>query len=310
MQRTIVTGGAGFIGSHLAEELVRRGYQGTILDDLSTGKVENIKALMTNSDVRFIKGSVTDLPLLSKLFQNIDYVFHLAAIPSVSRSIENPLASHRVNITGALNMLLAAKENKVKKVIYASSSSVYGDTPALPKREDMLPNPQSPYAVTKLAGEYYCQVFHQIYGLPTISLRYFNVYGLRQDPNSQYAAVIPTFIKRLSEGKPPIIFGNGEQTRDFTFIKDAVEANILAAESNATGIFNIGTGQRITINELARLIPRLLGKDIKPIHREARPGDIRHSLADISKAKQFGYNPRYSLEEGLKETIRSGINEI
>jgi len=310
MQRTIVTGGAGFIGSHLAEELVRRGYQGTILDDLSTGKVENIKALMTNSDVRFIKGSVTDLSLLSKLFQNIDYVFHLAAIPSVSRSIENPLASHRVSVTGTLKVLLAAKENKVKKVIYASSSSVYGDTPALPKREDMLPNPQSPYAVTKLAGEYYCQVFHQIYGLPTISLRYFNVYGLRQDPNSQYAAVIPTFIKRLSEGKPPIIFGNGEQTRDFTFIKDAVEANILAAESNATGIFNIGTGQRITINELARLIPRLLGKDIKPIHREARPGDIRHSLADISKAKQFGYNPRYSLEEGLKETIRSGINEI
>jgi len=304
MQRIIVTGGAGFIGSHLAEELVRRGYQVTILDDLSTGKVENIKPLMTNSDVRFIKGSVTDLPLLQKLLQNVDYVFHLAAIPSVSQSIENPLASHNVSVTGALNMLLAAKENKVKKVIYASSSSVYGDTPALPKREDMLPNPQSPYAVTKLAGEYYCQVFHQIYGLPTISLRYFNVYGPRQDPNLDYATVIPIFIKRLSEGRPPIIFGDGEQTRDFTFIKDAIEATIIAAKSNATGIFNIGTSRRITINELAGLIARLLGKGIKLIHREARPGDIRHSLADISRAGTFGYKPKWSLEEGLKETIQ------
>jgi UDP-glucose 4-epimerase len=201
-------------------------------------------------------------------------------------------------------VLLAAKENKVKKVIYASSSSVYGDTPTLPKKEDMPPNPQSPYAVTKLCSEYYCQVFHQVYGLPTVCLRYFNIYGPRQDPNSQYAAVIPIFIKRLSEGKPPIIFGDGEQSRDFTFVKDAVEANILAAESNASGVFNIGTGKRITINELAVLIARLLDKGIKPIHQKPRLGDIKHSLADISKAKQFGYNPKYNLEEGLKQTIR------
>ena len=312
----LVTGGAGFIGSHLAGELAKRGYRVIILDNLSTGKTENISMLINSSchseqsaesqnNGELIKGSVTDLPLLQKLFQDVDFVFHLAAIPSVPRSIENPLASHEVNLTGTLNVLLAAKENKVKKVIYASSSSVYGDTPTLPKEEDMFPNPQSPYAVTKLAAEYYCQVFSEVYGLPTICLRYFNIYGPRQDPNSQYAAVIPIFIKRLFEGKPPIIFGDGQQTRDFTFIKDAVEANILAAESNATGVFNIGTGQRVTINDLERFVTKLMGKDIKSIYQESMPGDIKHSLADISKAKQFGYNPKYSLEEGLRETIRA-----
>jgi len=336
LSTALITGGGGFIGSHLAQELAKRGCQVIILDDLSTGKMDNIAPLLnfspisTNSPLPrrertkvrvknnsisstaqqtrwldFIKGSVTDLPLLQQTFRGVDFVFHLAAIPSVPRSIENPLASHNVNTTGTLNVLLAAKENKVKKVIYASSSSVYGDTPTLPKKEDMPPNPQSPYAVTKLCGEYYCQVFHQLYGLPTVSLRYFNIYGPRQDPNSQYAAVIPIFINRLSEGKPPIIFGDGEQTRDFTFVKDAVEANILAAESDAKGVFNIGTGQRVTINNLAGLINKLTGKDIKPICQEPRPGDIRHSLADISKAKQFDYNPKYNLEEGLRETISS-----
>ncbi len=303
--RVIVTGGAGFIGSHLAEELLKRGYQVIILDDLSTGKRGNIEPILIQGDIQFIEGSVTDLPLLNKLFQNVSYVFHLAAIPSVPRSIENPLASHDVNATGTLNVLLAAKDNKVKKVIYASSSSVYGDTPTLPKREDMPTNPQSPYAVTKLAGEYYCQIFYEVFALPTICLRYFNIYGPRQDPSSQYAAVIPRFVDRLFRGEPPIIFGDGEQTRDFTFVKDAAEANILATESDATGVFNIGTGKRVSINELARLITRLIGKDIEPIYQESRPGDIRHSLADISKAKQFGYNPKYNLEEGLRETIGS-----
>jgi UDP-glucose 4-epimerase len=255
--------------------------------------------------VDFINGSVTNLPLLQEIFQGVDFIFHQAAIPSVPRSIENPLASHEVNITGTLNVLLAARDNKVKKVIYASSSSVYGDTPTLPKREDMPPNPQSPYAVTKLAGEYYCQVFHEVYGLPTVCLRYFNVYGPRQDPNSQYAAVIPRFIQKVFEGKPPIIFGDGEQTRDFTFIKDAVEANILAAKSDATGVFNIGTGERVTINHLAELTMKLIGNDIKPIHQEPRPGDIKHSLADISQAREFGYNPGCSLEDGLAQTIRA-----
>ena len=275
-----------------------------ILDDLSTGKRGNIEPILIQGNIQFIEGSVTDLPLLNKLFQNVSYVFHLAAIPSVPRSIENPLSSHDVNATGTLNVLLAAKDNKVKKVIYASSSSVYGDTPTLPKRENMPPNPQSPYAVTKLAGEYYCQVFYEVFALPTICLRYFNVYGTRQDPSSQYAAVIPRFIDRLSRGEPPIIFGDGEQTRDFTFVKDAAEANILATESDATGVFNVGTGRRVSINELARLITRLMDKDSKPIYQKLRPGDVRHSLADISKAKQFGYNPRYNLEEGLGETLR------
>ena len=305
MRKVIVTGGAGFIGSHLAGELLKRGYQVIILDDLSTGKRGNIEPILIQSNIQFIEGSVTDLPLLNKLFQNVSYVFHLAAIPSVPRSVEDPLISHDVNITGTLNVLLAAEHNKVKKVIYASSSAVYGDTPTLPKREGMPPNPQSPYAVTKLAGEYYCQVFFEVFGLPIICLRYFNVYGPRQDPSSQYAAVIPRFIDRLFRGESPIIFGDGEQTRDFTFVKDAAEANILATESDATGVFNVGTGRRVSINKLARLITRLMDKDRKPIHQKARPGDVKHSLADISKAKQFGYNPKYNLEEGLRETIGS-----
>jgi len=308
-----VTGGAGFIGSHLAEELLKRRYKVTILDDLSTGKLENIRHLIEPSSHReesgnsaeFVRGSITDLPLLKNVFQGIDYVFHQAAIPSVPRSIENPQASHEANITGTLNVLLAAKDNGVKKVIYASSSSVYGDTPTLPKKEDMSPNPQSPYAVTKLAGEYYCQVFQQVYGLATVCLRYFNVYGPRQDPGSQYAAVIPRFIQKVLDNKPPIIFGDGEQTRDFTFIKDVVDVNILAAESDATGVYNIGRGERVSINRLAELVIKFIGNSVEPVHEELRPGDIKHSLADISKARHFGYDPKYSLEEGLRETIRA-----
>ena len=304
MKKSIVTGGAGFIGSHLAEELARRGYYVTILDTLSTGMMNNIEELLAKKNVDFIRGSVTNVPLLLELFQDAQYVFHQAAIPSVPRSVDSPQFSHEANITGTLNVLLSARDNHIKKVIYASSSSVYGDTPTLPKKEDMLPSPLSPYAVTKLAGEYYCRVFHQVYGLPTVCLRYFNIYGPRQDPNSQYAAVIPRFIKRSYEGNPPIIFGDGEQTRDFTFVKDAVEANILAAESDACGLFNISRGESITINRLAELIIELFGNKIKPIHQESRPGDIRHSLADISKAKAFGYEPKYGLQAGLAETIR------
>ena len=222
MGKVVVTGGAGFIGSHLAEELSKRGHKVAILDNLFTGKRENVEPLLKEGKVEFIQGSITDSPLLYKLFQDVSYVFHEAAIPSVPRSVENPQAAHEANITGTLNVLLAAKDTGVKKVIYASSSSVYGDTPTLPKKEDMPPNPLSPYAVTKLSGEYYCRVFHRVYGLPTVCLRYFNVYGPRQDPASQYAAVIPRFINRILENKPPIIFGDGEQTRDFTFVKDVV----------------------------------------------------------------------------------------
>lgn len=303
-KKVVVTGGVGFIGSHLAEELARRGYHVVILDDLSTGKRENIEALLKGEDVKFIQGSITDLRLLQGLFQNVDYVFHQAAIPSVPRSIEAPIASHEANVTGTLNVLLAARDNGIKKVIYASSSSVYGNTTALPKNEAMFPNPQSPYAVTKLAGEYYCHVSYKVYGLPTVCLRYFNVYGPRQDPNSQYAAVIPRFISRALKGEPLIIYGDGEQTRDFTFVKDVVEANILMAESEATGIFNFARGESVSINRLAEVIIEFSGNSLRPTHEAPRPGDIRHSLADISRAKTFGYGLKWSLEEGLKETIR------
>jgi len=308
MNKAIVTGGAGFIGSHLARELVKQGYRVIILDDLSTGRMENIENLLKQPPdvgaVQFIQDSVTDLPLLQALFQEVDYVFHLAAIASVPKSVQDPLSSHKVNMTGTLNVLLAARENKVKKVIHISSAAVYGDTATIPQKEDMVPSPQSPYAVAKLAGEYYCKAFQDLYGLSSISLRYFNVYGPRQDPNSQYAAVIPIFISRALEGKPPIIFGNGEQTRDFVFVRDAVAAAILAVESDATGVFNVATGNAVSINEVAELIIKIAGKDLEPIHQESRTGDIRHSLADISKAKAFGYTPRYSLEEGLNETVR------
>lgn len=309
MRKVAVTGAAGFIGSHLAEELARRGYYVIILDDLCTGKRENIELLIKQENVEFIQGSVTDLSLLQQVFKGVQYVFHQAAIPSVPRSIENPIASHEVNITGTLNVLLAARDNGIKKVIYASSSSVYGDTPTLPKHEAMQPNPQSPYAITKLAGEYYCQVLQQVYGLATVCLRYFNVYGPRQDPHSQYSAVIPKFINRVSQSKPPIIFGDGKQTRDFTFVKDVVAANILAAEGDARGILNIGRGESISINHLADLITKLIGNSTEPIHEKPRAGDIEHSRADISKARTLGYNPKYNLEEGLKETIRSFQDE-
>jgi len=303
--KVIVTGGAGFIGSHLAEELANRGYSVIVLDDLSTGRMENITDLLAKENVEFVQGSINDASLLQRLFQDVHYVFHLAAIPSVPRSIENPLVSHQVNATGTLNVLLSARDSGVKKVVYASSSSVYGDTGTAAKRENTMPNPQSPYAVTKLTGEYYCQVFQKVYGLPSVCLRYFNIYGPRQDPNSPYAAVIPIFIRRICQGNPPVIFGDGEQTRDFTFIKDATEANILAAESDASGVFNIGRSERVTINQLARLAIKLVANNsVEPVYDEPRPGDIRHSLADISKARTLGYNPRYSLEEGLRETVR------
>lgn len=297
--KVIVTGGAGFIGSHLTDELASRGYQVIILDNLSMGRMSNIEPLLSNGGAEFVQGNITNFSLLRKLFSGADYVFHQAAIPSVPRSIKNPKAFNNVNITGTLNVLLAARDNDVKKVVYASSSSVYGESETLPKVEDMIPNPQSPYAVTKLAGEYYCRVFHEIYGLNTACLRYFNVYGPRQ-----YAAVIPIFYDRALSGKSPVIFGDGEQSRDFTFVRDVAEANILAAESKATGIFNIGSSKRVTINYLAQLIIKLVGNSaIKPVHKEPRPGDIGHSLSDISKARTFGYNPKYSLEEGLKETF-------
>lgn len=301
-KKAVVTGGAGFIGSHLVDALIKHGFHVAILDDLSSGRKENIQHILNVGDTEFLQGSITDDSQLQKICPGAKYIFHLAAIPSVPRSIDNPQASHDVNATGTLKVLLAARNNGVKKVIYASSSSVYGDTPVLPKKEDMMPNPLSPYAVTKLAGEYYCRVFHQVYALPTVCLRYFNVFGPRQDAGSQYAAVIPRFIKRVSEGKPPVIYGDGEQTRDFTFIRDAVAATILSAESDFTGIANVGAGAGSSINHLARLIISLMGDDQEPIYEAPKPGDITHSLADTSRARAFGYKPKYNLEEGLKQT--------
>ena len=303
-KRVVITGGGGFIGSNLAEELAGEN-EVILIDDLSTGKVENIEGLLKRGAVKLVKGSVTDLDFLREQFKGADYVFHLAALPSVPRSVADPLVSNEINLTGTLKVLIAARDNRVSKVIYASSSSVYGDMPNSPKSENMPPSPMSPYAVSKLAGEYYCQVFTQVYGLPTISLRYFNVYGPKQDPSSEYAAAIPRFIASILKGEPPIIFGDGQQTRDFTFVQDVVEANILAAESEATGVFNVGSGSQISINELARLIMRLVGKNLELVHASPRPGDVRHSLADISKAEEaIGYRPRYNLKQGLKETIK------
>lgn len=304
MKKVIVTGGAGFIGSNLTELLIERGYKVTVVDNLATGRLVNIRHLLDNKKVEFINGSIASLPLLRKVFAGTEYVFHQAAIPSVPRSVKNPRASHNINATGTLNVLLAARDNGVKKVIYASSSSVYGDSAKLPKQEDMTPSPLSPYAITKLAGEYYCSVFQGIYGLDSVSLRYFNVYGPRQDPKSQYAAVIPRFITRVMAGRPPMIFGDGEQSRDFTFVRDVAEANVRAAESNATGIFNIGSSKKVTLNRLAKLIIGLVGgNNIRAAYAESRPGDIKHSLADITRAAAFGYRPEYNLEAGLKETI-------
>ncbi len=302
-KKVVVTGGAGFIGSHLAEELQNRGHHIIALDDLSTGKRANIDRVLKNNSVEFVEGSVTDLPLLQKLFGGIDYVFHQAALARVPFSIENPLSANEVNITGTLNVLLAARDNKVKKVVFASSSSIYGDTDVLPQHEAMFPNPLSPYALTKLAGEYYCSIFRDIFKLDTICLRYFNVYGPGQDPHSQYAMVIPAFISRVLSGVAPVIFGDGEQSRDFTFIQDVVNANIRAAESNATGVFNIGSGRNITINHLAELIIKFLQKDLGPVYGKPRPGDAKHTLADVSKAEIFGYKPEWSLEDGLKKII-------
>ena len=302
--KVVVTGGAGFIGSNLAQELSKEN-QVTVFDDLSTGYLENIENLINSRDIIFVKGSITDMDILQKLFEDVDYIFHQAAIPSVPRSVKDPISSNFTNVNGTLNVLVAARDNNVKKLVYASSSSAYGDTPVLPKREDMKPCPLSPYAISKLAAEYYCQVFSDVYNMATASLRYFNVFGPRQDPSSEYAAVIPKFIGSILNDKSPIVYGDGEQTRDFTFVDDVVNANILAAESTSEGVFNIAGGKRISINDLAGLIMEILDKDLDITHIEPQPGDIKHSLADISKAReQIGYMPKFNVKDGLKETVK------
>jgi len=306
MTTYLITGGAGFIGSNIVARLIKEeGSKVKVLDNFSTGKRENISAFLDK--IELIEGDFTDLEIVKKALEGVDYCLHQGALPSVERSIKDPLASNKVNITGTLNILIAAKELGVKRVIYASSSSVYGDTPVLPKREDMKPSPLSPYAVTKLTGEQYCHLFYTIYGLETISLRYFNVFGPNQDPTSPYAAVIPKFITAMITGKEPVIYGDGGQSRDFTYIENVVDANIMATKT-ATGLgetFNIACGQRVTINELAKNLAKILNVDLKPIHTDPRPGDVRHSLADISNAQScLGYEPKIGFEEGLRITVQ------
>uniref|UniRef100_A0A7C5YRE0 SDR family oxidoreductase n=1 Tax=candidate division CPR3 bacterium TaxID=2268181 RepID=A0A7C5YRE0_UNCC3 len=305
MANYLVTGGAGFIGSHIVEELLKRGERVRVIDNLSTGKIENINAFLDR--IEFFNIDLREMDKVAESVKGIDYILHQAAIPSVPRSIVDPVSSNSSNIDGTLNLLIAAKEAKVKRIIIASSSSVYGDSEVLPKREDMVPNPISPYAVTKLAEELYGHVFYRVYGLGTVSLRYFNVFGPRQDPESQYAAVIPKFITMMLNNEQPIIFGDGTQSRDFTYIKNVVEANILAATAPNVGhgeSINIACGSSVTLNELVVKINEIIGTDIKPKYTTPRTGDVKHSLADINKAKEMlGYSVEVPFIEGLKATI-------
>ncbi|MCX6683298.1 MAG: SDR family oxidoreductase [Methanoregula sp.] len=300
----VITGGAGFIGSHIADALANRGDEVVIFDNLFSGRMENIRHLVDTPTVTFVNGSVTDQALLQKACKDADGIFHEAAITSVPRSVKDPLASNEANVTGTLNVLVAAQKCGIQKIVYASSSSVYGDTPTLPKREDMVPNPKSPYAIIKMTGEYYLNVFHELYGMDTVSLRYFNVFGPRQDPNSEYSAVIPKFITKILHHESPVIYGDGLQTRDFTYVKDVVQANIGAMESDAQGVFNVAYGNRITLINLARTIMDTLGEALPLKYEAGRSGDIHDSLADISAAqKAFGYAPEYTVTTGLEETI-------
>jgi len=300
----LVTGGAGFIGSNLVRFLVKKGESVRVLDNLSTGNIDNLDDVLT--DITFIEGDIRDFETIQMATKGATYVFHQAALPSVPRSIEDPFSCHETNITGTLNILLAAHDNRVKRVIYASSSSIYGDTPDLPKKESMPPSPLSPYALSKLTGEYYCKIFTSVYRLETIILRYFNVFGPKQNPESQYAAVIPKFIKSLLLNKAPTIYGDGEQTRDFTFVENVISANILASKAKKTSgeIINIATGVRVSINRLLEVLKEIMKKKISSLYDEPRRGDVRHSLADISEANRIlGYYPEIDFKEGLRRTI-------
>jgi nucleoside-diphosphate-sugar epimerase len=304
MSTYLVTGGGGFIGSHIAATLVARGQRVRVLDNFITGRRENLAPLMDG--IELIEGDVADEQTARRAVEGVEAVFHQAALPSVPRSIADPLAAHRSNTFGTLQILLAARDAGVRRVVFASSSAIYGDSPTMPKRENMPPAPKSPYAATKLAGEAYCQSFTDAYGLETVSLRYFNVFGPRQDPLSEYAAVIPKFITALLAGRSPTIYGDGEQSRDFTYISNVVEANLLAAEAPAASgrVFNIACGKRISLLELVAVLNDICGTNLTPEHTAPRPGDVRHSLADISPAQAvLGYEVTTSLEEGLRQTV-------
>ncbi|GAB4474004.1 MAG: SDR family oxidoreductase [Anaerolineae bacterium] len=308
MTNFLVTGGAGFIGSNLAEALVEQGHAVRIIDNFSTGRRENLAGLLDR--VELIEGDITHPEDVSRAVQDIEVVLHLAAIPSVPRSVEDPLSTNEASVTATLNILLAAHRTRVRRVVFASSSSIYGDqAPDLPKVETMTPNPISPYGVAKLAAEKYCQVFYQVYGLETVALRYFNVFGPRQNPDSAYAAVIPRFINALLTGQPPIIYGDGEQTRDFTYVGNVIHGNLLAAsappEKVAGQVFNLAAGGQTSLNSLVKMLHEITGRAVPPLYEPPRTGDIKHSRASIEKAQQLmGYEPIVSLHEGLTRTVR------
>jgi len=302
--RYLVTGGAGFIGSNTVDELVRRGHSVVVLDDISSGKEDNLAEI--RNKITFIKGSITDIEVVRKAMHEAEYVLHLAARTSVPRSVKDPIETNRINIDGTLNVLVAAKELKVKRVVFAASSSVYGETATLPKVETMRPEPISPYGVTKYVGELYGQTFGRCYGLENVALRYFNIFGPRQDPGSPYSGVLAKFCTAFLEDTQPVVFGDGEQTRDFTYVENAVQANLLACEApNASGkVFNVGVGGRISLNDVLRELGRITGKTLEAKYEAPRDGDIRDSQADISQARVFlGYEPQVTFKEGLARTF-------
>jgi nucleoside-diphosphate-sugar epimerase len=299
----LVTGGAGFIGSHLTDELVRRGHQVRVADNLSTGHRGNLSHI---SGVEFFEGDLADMTFATRATAGMEYVLHQAAIPSVPRSVKDPIASNRANIDATLNVLVAARDAGVKRLVFAGSSSEYGDTPTLPKREDMPASPLSPYALQKVMGTEYCQMFTRLYGFETVVIRYFNVFGPRQDPGSPYSGVISLFATALIDGRQPTIYGDGEQTRDFTYVANVVDGVLRACEApNAAGeAINVACGTRISLNELLRVMNTVVGTDLQPIYKEARAGDVKDSQADITKARTLlGYSPLIGLEEGLRHTL-------
>jgi UDP-N-acetylglucosamine/UDP-N-acetyl-alpha-D-glucosaminouronate 4-epimerase len=300
----LVTGGAGFIGSHIAERLLREGHRVRVFDNFSSGKEENLASF--RSEIELIRGDIRDANALVNAMRDVYIVFHEAAIGSVPRSVADPLTTHEANITGTLNVLLTARDAAVRRVVYASSSSVYGETKELPKHEEITPQPLSPYALSKLAGEHYVKVFEHVYGFEAVSLRYFNIFGPRQDPESQYAAVIPRFVTALLAGRRPIIYGDGLQSRDFTYVENVVEANLAASEAEgiAGEAFNVACGGRYTLLELLARLKEMAGTDLEPLHEDARAGDVKDSQASIeAAARRFGYRVTVGFEEGLRRTV-------
>ena len=309
MASYLVTGGAGFIGSHLVTQLIHRGHTVRVVDNLITGKRRNLDHV---SGVEFVEGDLADIGVATRAVEGMDYVLHQAAIPSVPRSVKDPISSNRANIDASVNVLVAARDAGVKRLVYAGSSAAYGDTPTLPKREDMPTNPLSPYALQKLVSEQYGQLFTQLYGFETVTIRYFNVFGPRQDPGSPYSGVISLFASALLEGRQPVIYGDGEQTRDFTYVANVVDGVLRAVETpKASGhVINVATGGRISLNGLLRAMNKIVGTNLQPIYQEPRAGDVRDSQADITKAKTLlGYTPLVSLEEGLEKTLEWCRNE-